>query len=182
MKSVTLLLLSALPLAAQDAAASAKAAAEIAAWTKLPRADRAAMPSAAVALTKDDAVAVVRALWVDHSVSIKADRAAEMKAKVIRLEDKEMKFEMLKFGDLKSDQPLFISMHGGGNAPPQLNDSQWQNQIKLGKAYNPASGIYLAPRAPTNTWNLWHEPHIDQFFAQLIQNLIVMEDVNPDKV
>lgn len=181
-KTAIALLLTALPLAAQDTAASAKAAADIAAWTKLPRDGRPAMPAAEVALTKEDAVTVMRALWADHAAAVKAERAAEMKAKVIKLDGMEMKFEMLKFGDLKSGQPLFISMHGGGNAPAELNDSQWQNQIKLGMAYKPAAGIYLAPRAPTNTWNLWHEPHIDQFFDRLIQNLIVMADVDPDKV
>jgi predicted esterase len=182
MKSAILLLLTALPLAAQDAAVSAKAAADIQAWAKLPRDSRPEMPSASVPLTKGDAAAVTKSLWEDHAAKIRSERSEEMKAKVIKLDGREMKFEMLKFGDLKKDQPLFISMHGGGNAPPQLNDSQWENQIKLGMAYKPAAGIYLAPRAPTNTWNLWHEAHIDKFFDRLIENLVVLADVDPNKV
>src|SRR4029079_18976971 len=48
--------------------------------------------------------------------------------------------------------------------------------------YTLDEGIYLAPRAPTNTWNLWHEAHIDRLFGRLIEDLIVLEDVNPDRV
>ena len=42
--------------------------------------------------------------------------------------------------------------------------------------------MYLAPRAPTNTWDLWHEAHIDRLFNRLIEDLTVLEDVNPDRV
>ena len=56
---------------------------------------------------------------------------------------------------------------------------QWENQKKL---YTLEEGIYLAPRSPTNTWNLWHEAHIDRLFGRLIEDLIVLEDVNPDRV
>jgi hypothetical protein len=60
-----------------------------------------------------------------------------------------------------------------------VNDKQWNNQKTL---YTVDEGIYLAPRAPTNTWNLWHEAHIDRMFARLIEDLIVLEDVNPNRV
>src|SRR5690606_4874128 len=48
--------------------------------------------------------------------------------------------------------------------------------------YQPDEGIYLAPRAPTNTWNLWHEPHIDPLLERLITNFIVLEGINPNRV
>jgi len=34
----------------------------------------------------------------------------------------------------------------------------------------------------TNTWDLWHQAHIDQFFDRLITDMIVLENVNPDQV
>ena len=56
------------------------------------------------------------------------------------------------FGDApEGGRSLWISMHGGGGAPARVNDGQWKNQIKL---YQPKEGIYVAPRAPTDTWNL----------------------------
>ncbi len=60
-----------------------------------------------------------------------------------------------------------------------MNDQQYENQKKL---YQPEEGIYLVPRAPTNSWNLWHEGHVDQFFDRLITDMIVLENVNPDRV
>ena len=92
----------------------------------------------------------------------------------------EMPFFYKTFGEKpEAGRSLWISLHGGGGAPKQVNDRQWENQKKL---YTLDEGIYLAPRAPTNTWNLWHEAHIDRLFARLIEDLIVLEDVNPDRV
>lgn len=70
-------------------------------------------------------------------------------------------------------------MHGGGNAPSAVNDRQWTNQARL---YEPAEGLYIAPRAPTDTWNLWHEAHVDPLLQQLIDTHVALAGVNPDKV
>lgn len=100
--------------------------------------------------------------------------------KLIVIDKDSLKFEYKIFGEKpKEGRSLYISMHGGGNAAPRVNDQQWQNQIKL---YTPAEGVYVAPRAPTNTWNLWHESHIDTLFDQLILAAIVGEEVDPNKV
>ena len=40
----------------------------------------------------------------------------------------------------------------------------------------------MRPRAPTNTWNLWHQSHIDPLFERLISSLVVYENVNPNRV
>lgn len=91
-----------------------------------------------------------------------------------------LRFEYKVFGGKPADgRSLYISMHGGGNTRPEVNDKQWSNQQSL---YTPKEGVYVAPRAPTNTWMLWHENHIDDLFDELIKTAIVMEDVNPDKV
>ena len=76
------------------------------------------------------------------------------------------------FGDAPTNgRSLWISMHGGGNAPASVNDQQWTNQSRL---YEPAEGIYIAPRAPTDTWNLWHEGHIDPLFQRLIDDHVAL--------
>lgn len=95
-----------------------------------------------------------------------------------------MPFYYQKFGDEPSDgRSLFISLHGGGNTKSGANDRQYENQKHLyDKAMGSLEGIYLAPRAPTNTWNLWHENHIDDFFNLLIQLSVAMENVNPNKI
>lgn len=92
----------------------------------------------------------------------------------------EMPFEYRIFGEKAvGGRSLYISLHGGGNTHPSMNDQQWQNQIGL---YSPNEGVYIAPRAPTNTWNLWHEDHMDDLIDELIKTATVMEDVDPDKV
>ncbi len=133
-----------------------------------------------IPLTKDDAAKARELLWKAHVAIIKKDRAAEMKAKVIKDGKLEMPFFYKTFGKKpKGGWSLYISLHGGGGAPKQVNDQQWENQKRL---YSLEEGIYLAPRAPTNTWNLWHEAHIDRMFARLIEDLIVFEGVNPERV
>lgn len=91
-----------------------------------------------------------------------------------------MPFKIKTFGEApKEGHSLYISMHGGGGTTPEVNDQQWNNQINL---YQPKEGIYIAPRAPTNTWNLWHQAHIDPLFDQLIQAAVLVAGVNPNKV
>ena len=41
---------------------------------------------------------------------------------------------------------------------------------------------YIAPRAPTNHWNLWDEGHIDDFFDRLIEDCVLLDGGNPDNV
>ena len=60
-----------------------------------------------------------------------------------------------------------------------MNDRQWENQARL---YQPNDALYVAPRAPTDNWNLWHEPHVDALFARLIGDAIVLGEVNPNRV
>lgn len=92
----------------------------------------------------------------------------------------QMKFDYRVFGEHPEDgRSLFISMHGGGNAPEALNTQQWKNQIRL---YEPREGVYVAPRAPWDDWNMWFKPGLDEFFEALIQTAVVEMEVNPDKV
>lgn len=111
---------------------------------------------------------------------LKAEYKLEWDSLKLVLNDKELKFKYRKFGEKPvQGWSLYISMHGGGNTAPEVNDQQWRNQINL---YRPKEGIYLAPRAPTNTWNLWHEPHIDVLFAQLIEMADAFEGINTNRV
>ncbi|MFP6872699.1 MAG: hypothetical protein VCA55_04245 [Verrucomicrobiales bacterium] len=152
-------------------------------WLALDREKRpplAAQEFATAALSREDAARAEALLVADHAAMIRATRAGEMKAKAITIGKQTLRFDFIVYGDKpKEGRSLFISLHGGGGAPAQVNDQQWRNQLRL---YKPAEGIYLAPRAPTNTWNLWHQGHIDALFDRLITNLVVFEGVNPERV
>ncbi len=152
-------------------------------WLGKPSADRPALdaqPFSKIPLTKVQSAEAKSLLWEDHVSALRAARETEWKADTVVAAGKTMKFLRKNFGEKPAGGwNLFISMHGGGNTSQKINDQQWLNQIKL---YEPANSLYIAPRAPTNTWNLWHEPHIDALFDQLIQEAIVLEGVNPDRV
>ncbi len=187
MKYFILVFLAATAIAAPDPAASAKAVDDLGTWVKAEREKRGEQgPFAAVPLTKEDAARAADLLWTDRLAYLRATRETEMKDKVIQLNGKTMKFGVVYFGEKESapanGRSLFISMHGGGGAPAELNDSQWKNQIALAKAYRAKEGVYIAPRAPTNTWNLWHEAHMDALFDRLIEDCVALEGVNPNRV
>jgi pimeloyl-ACP methyl ester carboxylesterase len=78
---------------------------------------------------------------------------------------------------------LFIAMHGGGNAPKELNDSQW---VKMQAYYkdHPEAGayIYVALRAPNDTWNGFYDDYVYPLIANLAHQFLLFGDVNPDKV
>lgn len=91
-----------------------------------------------------------------------------------------MKYWTKTFGGEPADgRSMWISMHGGGNAPKYLNDSQWENQKVL---YQPAEGVYVCPRAPWDDWDMWFKNPIDSMFEELIRTCEVYYNVNPDKV
>ncbi|WP_435008880.1 alpha/beta hydrolase [Tundrisphaera lichenicola] len=135
---------------------------------------------AATPLTKDDA-ARARKVLIDRRVAhVRETRAGEFQDRRIEIDGLAMPFSFKVFGEKpEGGRSLYLSMHGGGNAPPRVNDRQYENQKGL---YEPAEGIYLAPRAPTDTWDLWHQSHVDKFFERLIEDLSVFEGVDFDKV
>ncbi|HIN79755.1 MAG TPA: polyhydroxyalkanoate depolymerase [Planctomycetes bacterium] len=133
-----------------------------------------------VPLSREDADRAARAIWQDHAARIMESRSAEMKARVIEMGSLKMPFSYTVHGDPPvTGRSLWISLHGGGGAPAKVNDQQWENQKRL---YQPEEGVYLAPRAPTNSWNMWHQANVDDFLDRIIENLIVFEQVDPNHV
>lgn len=131
-------------------------------------------------LTKEQALRAKELIWSDYVERTKVERAEEVEKKSITIGEFVLKYDYKIFGDKPEDgSSLFISMHGGGGTAARVNDQQWQNQKRL---YEPEEGVYLAPRAPCNKWNLWHRSHIDPMFDRLITNMVLFEDVNPNKV
>ncbi len=156
---------------------------ELKAYLRLPRAERPELAQQSFAeksLTPKEADQASQLLWQDFVAEVRETRTSEMEKKQIEWQEWKMPFAYSVHGESPvTGRRLFISMHGGGEAPARVNDRQWENQKKL---YSPEEGIYLAPRAPTNSWNMWHQGHIDPLYDRLITNLIVFENVNPDCV
>jgi hypothetical protein len=133
-----------------------------------------------IKFSKEDAQQAIQESFSKQAAIVKEKSADEMKAKVITYKEFKMPYDYITYGEEpEGGHSLYISLHGGGGAPAQVNDSQWKNQIKL---YQPEEGIYLAPRAATDTWDLWHQEHIDPMFDMLIERFIAHHGVNPNKV
>ncbi|MBZ0171217.1 MAG: dienelactone hydrolase family protein, partial [Phycisphaerales bacterium] len=133
-----------------------------------------------LAVSEQDAEELLRVLANVLAVTARPGFKEELEAGEIRWGDHTLRILEKTFGDEpEGGHSLWISMHGGGGAPTEINDKQWQNQIKL---YEPAEGVYVAPRAPTDTWNLWHQSHIDPLFDRLITAYVTERGVNPDRV
>jgi hypothetical protein len=160
------------------ASAGLAAAGPLSEWLEKPAAGRGAVPE--VALSKAEAGGFRDKLAAEILADLKKERAAEVEAKSFSLGGKTLKWLVKDFNLAPAGKrSLWISLHGGGGAPAAVNDQQWENQIKL---YQPPEGIYVAPRAPTDTWNLWHQDHIDPLFDRLIADMAAVRGVDPNKV
>lgn len=172
--------LSPLPATADDAKSVGE---QFQTWLDLSRSERPPLEEQAfakAALAKREATVANRLLWEDLCEARRSEVEQEMKKEEIAQGDAVLRWKSKTFGEKpEQGRSLYISMHGGGGTRPEVNDQQWRNQIKL---YQPEEGIYLAPRAPTDAWNLWHKAHIDGLFDRLIENHVMLAEVDPNKV
>lgn len=135
-------------------------------------------------LSKSEAEIASLLLFQDKQARMLDDYETQWNNRLITYGSYKMPFYYQIFGSEPSNgYSLFISLHGGGGVPAATNDQQYKNQKHLYDAtMNSLEGVYLAPRAPTNTWNLWHQDHIDEFLNITIQLAVLKENVNPNKV
>jgi predicted esterase len=151
------------------------------AWVNLPPGERPAdSPVLRLPLSRTEAGQALTMLTANTMTRLAVERKEALETRTLTEGDKTLRWIESIFGEPSSEgHSLWISMHGGGNAPTAVNDRQWRNQSRL---YQPAEGIYVAPRAPTDTWNLWHEAHIDPLFQRLIETYVAVRGVNPDRI
>ena len=119
-------------------------------------------------------------VYSDYKKDLLLIRSKEMTDQVITINNRQIKFDLQFFGKkLKDGWSLFISLHGGGGTTEEKNNTYWNRHKTL---YELENGILFTPRSPTNTWNMWHQSHVDTFFNRIIQNMIAFHDVNPNRV
>jgi len=174
------------PAAAVDPRASARALSQLMAWLEAEPGSRPGLVGQTFArtpLTRDDAAAARDALWRDAAAEIRRSRAEEHAARRITIGDFTLRYGTVVLGgEPAGGRDLFIAMHGGGSGPASANDEQWRNQLALATGYEPQHALWVAPRAPTDDWNMWFKDHVDGLFDRLITDMIVFEGVDPDRV
>jgi predicted esterase len=83
----------------------------------------------------------------------------------------------------KDGWPLFIAMHGGGGAPKEVNDSQWEIMKRYYKDHPEQGGyLYLALRAPNDSWNGFYDVYVYPLIENLIRQFLLFGDVDANKV
>ena len=133
-----------------------------------------------VALSRSAAEELFDELWDSYADRLRTETEPEFAQNQVAAAGTMMQYEYRVFGNSPPGRrSLYVSLHGGGGAPASVNDRQWRNQIEL---YQPDEGVYLAPRAPGNTWDLWHQAHIDPLVDRLISTMIVHMGVDPNRV
>jgi predicted esterase len=131
-------------------------------------------------LGEEAAQKLIDSLYDERQAELEFTSSDELEAKTIQVGDSKLRYLERSFGEEpENGHSLWISMHGGGGAPTAVNDAQWRNQIGL---YKVEEGIYIAPRAPTDSWNMWHQGHIDALFARLIESFVAARGVDPKRV
>ena len=141
-----------------------------------PGAAHAKLPELTAAQASEYA-AYLQLAWKD---SLTTALDAAFKNKVLVHGKYTMKLDWTVYGNAPADgRSLYISLHGGGGTTADVNDQQWENQKQL---YKPSEGVYLCPRAITNTWDLHFRPESDGFYEEIIRMAVAFLDVNPDKV
>ena len=79
--------------------------------------------------------------------------------------------------------PLFIAMHGGGNAGKVVNDQQWGQMQHYYRDHPELGGYqYLALRAPNDTWNGFYDVYVYPMIHNLVQQFLIYGDIDPNKV
>ena len=137
-------------------------------------------PLSKTGLSKSEANIYVKKSFNDLKAEVSKDRQKEMDSREITVDGVKMKFDLKYFGNKpKEGWSLYFSLHGGGQTEFTVNEKQW---IRHQTLYEVRQGIVFIPRSPTNTWNMWHQDHIDPLFDRIIQNMIMLYEVDPNKV
>lgn len=149
-------------------------------WVANPKGELTQQRFANKALSKadcDEAAFIIDSLWLKESAK---ELGRQWERLTIANDSIKLACACRVFGMTPKDgRSLYISMHGGGECPKEVNDEQWMNQIYL---YEPFEGVYVAPRAPWNTSDLWHRKGLDELLEDVIRACVVFEGVNPNKV
>jgi hypothetical protein len=124
--------------------------------------------------------------WTAYKSSARhKDLKAEFEAKLIKTDDRQSPFLVRIVGTPKPGEPipLVIAMHGGGGAPKDVNDQQWQGMFS--GYYKDAPNrtyIYCALRAPNDEWNGFYDDSISQVVERLILAFSIFGQADPNRV
>ncbi len=136
-------------------------------------------------LLREHESAVRRLAWQAYCAApIHQDLKADFLTNQVRFQQYLSPYTVKKVGEKPTNGwALFIAMHGGGNAPKSLNDSQWRVMQRYYHDQTSVPGyLYVALRAPNDTWNGFYDDYVYPLIGNLIRQFLVFGEVDPNKV
>jgi predicted esterase len=135
-------------------------------------------------LVKNDA-AVRGVVWKAYQAApIHEKLKADYEVKQVRFKDHVSPYVVREVGAKPAKGwPLVVALHGGGGAPKQVNDSQWEIMQRYYKDHPEVTGYkYLALRAPNDSWNGFYDDYVPPLVINLIRQFTLFGGVDPDRV
>lgn len=128
--------------------------------------------------------AIEKQVFQDYVAALKADlaRYSAHREGHVQLSERTMHYSGTIIGDKPdSGYPLYIALHGGGELPKSQNDRQWE-RMKTFYRNSIDTGIYVAVRGISDSWDLHSRPHSYPLYDKLIENMIAYEGIDPNRV
>lgn len=133
------------------------------------------------AFSREDASRLIALVWSHVNQTRAASAREELSARKVVSGDKSMIWLERTFGDAPDgSHSLWITLHGGGEATAEENDANWHGYF--GRYEFPPGSINVAPRAPANTWDMWHVKWVDPLLDRLISDFVLQRGVDPSRV
>jgi predicted esterase len=149
------------------------------AWLARPAAGRGAPPD--ITFARAETERLISLAWDDLCKTRAESAAAELSAEKIVIGGKTLKWMEKEFGGAPEGRhSLWITLHGGGQATTEENDQNWKRYY--GRYEFPPGSINVAPRAPADTWDMWHITEVDGLFDRLIADMVLQRGVDPNRV
>ncbi|MEX0642359.1 MAG: transglutaminase domain-containing protein [Pirellulales bacterium] len=137
------------------------------------------------ALVLTESAVVRKLVWRAYLAGREAQQMREeLSSHHVRYEKYDCPYIVRAVGSMPADGwPLVIAMHGGGGAPAEVNDSQWKSMQHYYRDQPSVEGyLYLAIRAPNNTWNGFYDWYNLGLTDRLIRQFTAGANVDPNKV
>ena len=142
-------------------------------------------PSRVEKLLRSNEPAVRQAAWEAYRTApIHASEKADFDARLVKFGKYQSPYTVKTVGSRPANGwALFIAMHGGGGAPKELNDSQWRQMQSYYREHPEAGGyLYVALRAPNDTWNGFYDDYVYPLINNLVRQFRLFGDIDPNKV
>lgn len=127
----------------------------------------------------------VEELWKEYCEKLRTDekRRKETEECCLTYGSVCMRYGMQIIGEPGEEgYPVYIALHGGGYDPlPHINNQQWEH---MGIYYRDSveNGIYINPRGVRDTWDTHANPESYPLYDRLIENLIVFQNADPNRI